>query len=634
LDFNTNNELKVNNLYNKRSSKYYKRNTLREIIRFDFELFSNFFPVVLTTPDACSTAFEGMDETFDIVLFDEASQLKVEDTLPALMKGKQKIVAGDEHQMPPSTYFGKMIEGEIDEDDIPEEVSKQKITLENVLLSTESLLEFASSLNFVQKHLNFHYRSQHPLLIEFSNRAFYKGRLCAMPAKFDYNPIELLQVDGVYRNNVNDDEADAVIGILEHNVEGDELGNYPTVGIATFNVKQRDYILERIRDYANGNKAFASKLIGLEESGLFVKNLENIQGDERDIIIMSTTYGKTLQGKFFNRFGPINLSKGYKLLNVIVTRAKFKMYVCTSIPETVYSNYRLELEEAGENNKKAVFFAYLAYAKAVSEGNEAARLAVLNALQQNSQTIAEDVPVFENLKKSSFENAIYETVSREFPEDEVRVFDQFAGFGLDVILHPKEGDVPPIVIECDGNNEHSSEEAYLHDIYRQAMLERYGIVFYRTWSANWWRNYNRESQKLLDFIRAAKRERKGWKASQVGLPFVIEGLDWFSPAEVNASRPSPLALADGAQPEELAIAVAEEGELPKILPESIVVLQHVSTGKTLTLQTTARPNPSEEGGIRTLDVDSPLVQSMLGHEQGDVIKVGSLENYYEVLEVR
>ena len=134
--------------------------------------------MVLATPEVCSTLFRGQIESFDIVLLDEASQLRVEETLPALLKGKQKIVAGDEHQMPPSNYFSKVFEGDIDDDNLEEELEEQKVILQNVLLGSESLLEFATSLNFDQRYLDFHYRSRHPFLIDFSNQAFYKGRLC------------------------------------------------------------------------------------------------------------------------------------------------------------------------------------------------------------------------------------------------------------------------------------------------------------------------------------------------------------------------------------------------------------------------------------------------------------------------
>ena len=127
-------------------------------------------------------------------------------------------------------------------------------------------------------------------------------------------------------------------------------------------------------------EAFAQKLSLLEEAGLFIKNLENIQGDERDIILVSVTYGKKKDGKFIQSFGPLNHQKGYKLLNVIITRAKEKIYVCNSIPQEFFMNYAEALAQEQSNNRRAVLYAYLAYCKAVSENNEAERQKILYSL--------------------------------------------------------------------------------------------------------------------------------------------------------------------------------------------------------------------------------------------------------------
>ena len=151
--------LTVENLYNKRSSTRFKRLSLRQIVQYDADLFSNFFPIILTSPDVASNLFKGMNGYFDIVMFDEASQLRLEDNLPAILKGKQIIIAGDEHQMPPSNYFSKVFEGEVEDEEDLEEETAVVLDKEDILLSCESLLDFAAELNFERKHLDFHYRS-------------------------------------------------------------------------------------------------------------------------------------------------------------------------------------------------------------------------------------------------------------------------------------------------------------------------------------------------------------------------------------------------------------------------------------------------------------------------------------------
>ena len=148
--FDVNNpNIAVENLYNKRASTKHKRLSLREIVKLDMDLFTTFFPIILTTPDVASNLFKGQNKYFDIVMFDEASQLKLEDNLPALLKGKQIIIAGDEHQMPPSNYFSKIFDGTIeDEDDFEDEIERIKSEASNSLLDCESLLDFASELGF------------------------------------------------------------------------------------------------------------------------------------------------------------------------------------------------------------------------------------------------------------------------------------------------------------------------------------------------------------------------------------------------------------------------------------------------------------------------------------------------------
>lgn len=242
----TNSGLSVENLYNKRSSHRFKRLSLRQIVQKDADLFSTFFPIILTSPDVASNLFKGMNGYFDIVMFDEASQLRLEDNLPAILKGKQIIIAGDEHQMPPSNYFSKVFDGSVeDEDDINEE-EVIRVDKDDILLSCESLLDFGTELNFQKKHLDFHYRSRHPFLIDFSNYAFYNQRLKPLPNNFDYIPIKYIQVNGTFSEYTNEAEAEMVLSIIDKNINRLPNGEYPTVGIATFNIAQRNLIKSKI----------------------------------------------------------------------------------------------------------------------------------------------------------------------------------------------------------------------------------------------------------------------------------------------------------------------------------------------------------------------------------------------------
>lgn len=486
-----NKDITVANLYNKRSSINHTRLTLRQIAQKDTDLFTTFFPIILTTPDVCSNLFQNKNFYFDNVVFDEASQLKLEDNLPALLKGKNIIISGDEHQMPPSNYFSKVFEGSVD-DEYELEGENEIITYKNAMLNIESLLDFAMENNFEKNHLDFHYRSRHPYLIDFSNHAFYNSRLKPLPTQTQNKPIEFFQVDGIFDDHINTEEAEKVLEILA-TIEPDKDGKYPSVGIATFNITQRNYIKRKIVHQINlpENELFKEKIQGLEEAGLFIKNLENIQGDERDIIIISTTYGRKPSGKFVQSFGPVNHSKGYKLLNVIITRAKEKIYICNSIPEEFFMNYKEALEQEGANNRKAVFYGYLAYCKAVSDQNETQRNEILNVLDIYGHKVSTE----KDAETTSFINQIEEHLKEKFPELKISKNHHFGGYILDLLI--EKADHRSIIVECMSKEKYDSELGYLEDLHKAKILQNSGFQYVRIWSQNCWQNLDSEMQKIV-----------------------------------------------------------------------------------------------------------------------------------------
>ena len=485
----SNPDISVANLYNKRKSTKFNRLTLRQITQKDIDLFTSFFPILLTTPDACSNLFQGKNFYFDNVVFDEASQLKLEDNLPAMLKGKNIIIAGDEHQMPPSNYFSKVFDGTFeDEEDIEDE--SDKINAKNAMLSIESLLDFAMEFKFEKNYLDFHYRSKHPYLIDFSNHAFYGSRLKPLPSVHQSKPIEFIEVDGIFEEHINEVEADKIIEILGK-IEPLPNGKFPSVGIATFNITQRNFIKRKIIQKQNdpAEIAFNDKIIALEQAGLFIKNLENIQGDERDIILISTTYGKKKDGKFIQGFGPVNHSKGYKLLNVIITRAKEKIVVCTSIPQEFYGNYKEALEKEGANNRKAVFYAYLSYCKAVSDGDEAKRAEILRDLNRFSHTPEPE----EVTSKKLFKEQVFTMLQSRFPQHTFKLNHPFGGYTIDILVEPPNA--KPIALECLSKDAYNGDLAYLEDLHKEKILKNAGYDYTRIWSQNWWQNMDRELKK-------------------------------------------------------------------------------------------------------------------------------------------
>ena len=632
-----NQNLSVENLYNKRKSNNHQRLSLRQIVKYDLDLFTTFFPIILTTPDVCSNLFKGKNQYFDIVMFDEASQLKLEDNLPALLKGKQIIIAGDEHQMPPSNYFSKIFDGSIDDEDDSEDDDEIKIDRDNILLSCESLLDFASELNFEKKHLDFHYRSRHPYLIDFSNYAFYNQRLKPLPNGFEYTPIKYIQVNGTYSDHTNEVEAETVLSIIENNINRLPNGEYPSIGIATFNIHQRNLILSKINERRKFDSyaEFNEKILELEENGLFVKNLENIQGDERDVIILTTTYGINKDGKFAHRFGSINHQKGYKLLNVIITRAKYKIYVCSSIPEEVFLNYKEYLSVEGSNNRRAVFFAYLAYCKSVSDNDTEQRLAILNTLSDNT-TKSSTLGILNEDLESPFEEEVYEALTDHFDETKIIPQLQFAGFRIDLVYDSKIIGVPKIAIECDGAAYHSSQEAYLYDRHRQKILEGHGFVFHRIWSTNWWRNPKRETKILVEFIENIENSNHSAfeDKSNTGLAFT-DNIEILENAVVKISPILQKELKETIE------AISEKEIVQTEMFENLVQLnskvkvKYLNNGKDLKIQLVDKEIriPEKANGIQKVYVKSPLAVSIFGKAVGETTKVGNLDNYVEILEI-
>lgn len=601
-------------LFNKRGSRGERRNSLRKIINTDFGMFTDFFPVVMLNPTVCSSVIPLEEGIFDVVIFDEASQLRLEDTFPALIRGKIKVVSGDSQQMPPSNFFqgGTSVLNPTDED-YEEEMSASEVETANRnvnssldLADSESLLVYAENCSYKQSYLKVHYRSQHPYLIDFSNHAFYGKRLIPMPAKVEYKPIQFIEVNGLYEDQVNRDEARQVVDILLNHIKPFKGGKFPSVGVATFNLYQRNLILEEIAKARQSKPEYDKKIADLG-SDLFVKNLENIQGDERDIIILSTTFGKRTDGNFRQHFGPIVQTKGYKLLNVIITRAKYKIYVCSSIPPDSIARYPDELRQS-KNTGKGIFYAYLAYAKAVSDGNNETRDNILKQLYENSEIKSFDVDDVYG-SESPFEEEVYYRLAAKLGQERLQQQYRIGGFRIDLVVKSKLTGKPIIAIECDGAKYHSSNEAYSWDVFRQAQLEKQGFTFYRIWSTNWWYSSEKELKKLVDFIVKFDKEEK-----QETVPPIEEVL------KVNEIVPITL------RPEEKRKVSFASTVTVKNPEGKILVVKFCKTQATQNLK-------PDSNGVITVYEKAPLGLAIMNRTEGEVCQLGMLELYYEIQKV-
>jgi very-short-patch-repair endonuclease len=400
---------------------------------------------------------------FDLIVMDEASQLRPEDAIGAIARGSQIVIVGDPKQLPPTNFFQRVL---IDSDDQEDEESL------TVVEEGESILDVASTLYQPVRQLTWHYRSRHHSLIAFSNREFYQGKLVIFPSAFrddatlgvKYHPV----LDGVYETSRNAREASVVVSaVLDH------MRRHPdeSLGVVAMNSDQRE-LIEELLDKELRTDPFAVNYQGRAAAGLepfFVKNLENVQGDERDVIFISVTYGPDSRGNQYMRFGPINSANGHRRLNVLFTRARKRTVVFSSLdPDRIQVN-------ANSAWGLRAFKQYLTFARS---------------------GVLESPEVSGREPESDFETAVGSVLKSHGYTVDMQV--GVAGFFIDLaVRHPTRPGAHLVGIECDGASYHSGRSARDRDRLRQEILENLGWKIHRIWSTDWFRSRNSEINRLL-----------------------------------------------------------------------------------------------------------------------------------------
>lgn len=422
-------------------------------------------PVFMMSPMSVATYLEQGALDFDLVVFDEASQVKVVDAIGPILRGKQVVVVGDTRQMPPTDFFTKALE--LDDE-------------ESQTADIESILSMFLSQGAPESMLRWHYRSRHDSLIAVSNREFYGGRLMIFPSPgvnprakglaFNHLP-EAVYERGSSRTNPIEARAVAE-AVMRHAQAHPDT----TLGVVAFSTAQRDRILleiERLRRLDPSCEEFFAT--GALE-GFFVKNLENVQGDERDVIFISIGYGRTAAGNMSASFGPVNREGGERRLNVLITRARLAM--------EVFSNF------TADDMK--------------TEGHSPFGVRALKSFLHYAQTGELEHRPDETGKApdSPFEEAVSDAIRQLGYDIEPQVGS--AGFYIDIAVRdPQRPGRYILAVECDGASYHSSATARDRDRLRQSVLEGLGWRFHRIWSTDWFRDPHRESARLADSIAQA-----------------------------------------------------------------------------------------------------------------------------------
>jgi hypothetical protein len=475
-------------------------------------------PVWLCSPEMVSRLFALRAGMFDVVIFDEASQLPVEGALPAMFRGKRLIVSGDEKQLPPSSFFN--IRYESDEEDFDDdwlesdsgEMDAATLHRREELLNRREVKDCDDLLALAQTvlptaTLNIHYRSKYRQLIDFSNCAFYGNRL-SVPARHPNSeiqrvrPIELVRIDSPYINQTNPEEAQRVVDLVQEIWVDKRKFQCPSVGVVTFNLKQAELILEKIEERATENAKFCRVLEEErrrtqdgEDMRFFVKNLETVQGDERDWIIFSTTFGRDAQGGFRRNFGVLGQSGGERRLNVAVTRAREKIIIVTSLPTAQVSTF------IGSQRRphfaRDFLQAYLDYSEKLSNG----QFEVVEALLANFAENGKPLERTNGRHQDQFSREV-ESFLQDHGYTPIPVVDGDA-FSLDfAVADPRTG-LFGIGIECDPPRHPLLATARARELWRPTVLKAAIPQIHRVWSRLWYHDRAEEQRRLLTAVQKA-----------------------------------------------------------------------------------------------------------------------------------
>ncbi|MFD4481598.1 AAA domain-containing protein [Streptomyces sp. NPDC058471] len=414
---------------------------------------------------------------FDVVIFDEASQVLPHDAMTSIMRARQVIVAGDPHQLPPTTFFQRVLSGtqEHTDDDLDEAAPPDY----------ESLLDMLSSRLPRVHTLKWHYRSRDERLIAFSNHAIYDDRLVTFPGTTLTSPIRLVTVDGHARpgqsGSVPEEVERVVEFALDHATHTPDL----SLGVITMGQRHADRITLALRDALQDRpelQEFFSPEAGPRRR-FFTKNLEQVQGDERDAIILTIGYGKGANGRLSMSFGPLNNDGGERRLNVAITRARQKMTVVSSFTHHDFDPGKLKNTR---NRGPELLRAFLEYC---SHGGDLHRTGTartdwhLNPCEQQVLTTLE---------------AAHVPVTPQWG---------VSGYRIDFALgHPERPGQMILAVETDGERYHSAPSARDRDRLRQAHLERLGWRFHRIWAADWFTNPHTELDRLMATWRDAVQQ--------------------------------------------------------------------------------------------------------------------------------
>ncbi|MEI6513886.1 MAG: DUF3320 domain-containing protein, partial [bacterium] len=448
---------------------------IRQLFQKISNLLPRLKPCLLMSPISVAQYLDPAHPPFDLVVFDEASQIPVWDAVGAIARGKEAVIVGDPKQLPPTNFFSRSEDPDALEDDIVEDL--------------ESILDDCLAAQLPTMYLRWHYRSRHESLIAFSNFHYYENKLLTFPSPSIQRSVSLRPVKGVYdksKSRTNRAEAEAVVIEVLRRLLDPSLNRY-SIGIVTFSMSQQTLVEDLLDDARRKNPkidTFFDNNLAPNNEPVFVKNIENVQGDERDAILFSICYGPDALGRVSMNFGPMNRDGGERRLNVAITRARREV--------VVFSTLRADQIDLSKTRAKGV-------ADLKSFLDYATRGPVALTEQLTTNPDAECESIFEEQVCDALRNKGFTIHSQV----------GCSGYRIDLAVVDTESPGRYLLgIECDGANYHRAKTARDRDRLRENVLKGLGWQLHRIWSTDWWEKPDKEIARIENAIEEAKKAPK------------------------------------------------------------------------------------------------------------------------------
>ncbi|MFB0918323.1 MAG: DUF4011 domain-containing protein [Clostridiaceae bacterium] len=446
--------------------------SIRNLFAQTDQILSRITPCMLMSPMSVAQYLRPDSEMFDLVIFDEASQLPTPEAVGSLGRGKEAVIVGDPKQLPPTSFF---MTTNFDEENPENE-------------DLDNILEDALALSVPESYLLWHYRSRHESLIAFSNKNFYENRLYTYPSPDDLtSKVTMKKNDGIYDRGgkkVNEVEAKEVVTEIKRRLMDPKLSSY-SLGVVTFSSVQQTLIEDLLDKALAEDIEFSNKMDSMAEP-VFVKNLENVQGDERDVILFSVGYGKDKDGKLSLNFGPINQEGGWRRLNVAVTRARYEMMVFTNITPSQFNVSKMS--SRGVSDLKA----FLEYAE---RGQRSLSL--------------------KDIKKDMTSENLNTSISESLRERGYKVVNTIGSskFKVDLaIVDPDKKDEYILGIMCGGESYRDARSCYDREILQKSVLNGLGWDMYNVFPIDWFENQEKETDRIVQLVEEIRTRKRAKEA--------------------------------------------------------------------------------------------------------------------------